>query len=287
MKTISKKGIILNKTRKNRTTHSYVVCIPSYQRANVCKDKTLAMLKKEGIQKDKIYVYVSCVQEKEEYEQILDKDTYGHIVVGLPGIVPQRDFISKAWPAGQHLVLLDDDVESVDLSLSAFKNASLHTFFNAAFKECVKSGAYMWGVYPVLNPFFRKGRPEISHNLVYIIAAFHGIVNRPALQSIKLKTSLSNPYKEDVERTILYYKHDGVLVRFNKIGFKTKYYGTTGGLGTFEKRMKPSLLAAKALLKAYPEYGRIVHRKTGMAEFKLFPSLHTLPNCKELLHFVS
>ena len=258
-----------DKQKTESTNHPVTVCIPSYKRSRLCNNKTLAMLHKEGIPKEQIYVYVANMEEKQEYEKVLDKTRYGHLVTGLTGIVQQRDFICRQWPAGTHLVLLDDDVSCVDLSLTPF--ADLAAFFHAAFDQCVQAGAHMWGVYPVWNPYFRKSRPEISHNLAYIIAAFHGIINRPQLEQIQLKTSLNNPYKEDVERTILYYKHDGAVVRFNRIGFRTRYYGTTGGLGTFEDRKEPSLDAVRMLFQEYPDCGRVVERKNGMAEFKLFP----------------
>jgi hypothetical protein len=228
------------------------------------------MLQKERIPASKIYVYVASEVEKKEYEAALDSGRYGHLVIGKPGVVAQRHFITQQWGEGKHLVLLDDDVESVDLSLSGlFRNQGLDAFFRAAFTECEKRGSYMWGVYPVLNPFFRKGRPEISYGLNYIIAAFHGIINRPRLKSLVLKTSQKIPYKEDVERTILYFKEDGILVRFNRIGFKTKYYGTEGGLGTFEARIGPSKEASKLLQGAYGEYGELKERGNGMTEFKL------------------
>jgi cellulose synthase/poly-beta-1,6-N-acetylglucosamine synthase-like glycosyltransferase len=260
-----------NKSRKViRGSSEYVVCIPSYKRAKICNEKTLKMLQKERIPASKIYIYVASSEEKKEYEAVLDKSLYGHLIVGKPGVVAQRHFITQQWGEGKHLVLLDDDVESVDMSLSdMFRGKSLDAFFRAAFTECEKKGSYMWGVYPVLNPFFRKGRPEISYGLTYIIAAFHGIINRPRLKSIVLKTSQEIPYKEDVERTILYFKTDGILVRFNRIGFKTKYYGTEGGLGTFESRIQPSKKASYLLQKEYSEFGKVVERPNGMTEFKL------------------
>jgi hypothetical protein len=59
-------------------------------------------------------------------------------------------------------------------------------------------------------------------------------------------------------------------LRFNKIAAFTKYYQHDGsGLGTFEDRLKPMLEASKKLLKAYPDYGIILTRKSGMTEFKL------------------
>ena len=248
----------------------YVVCIPSYKRSQICNEKTLKTLKIMNIPSSKIYVYLANKEEEEEYEKILDKKLYNKLVVGIKGLVPQRQFIMEQWPEGKHIVFFDDDVASIDLSMSKiFKGKSLDFFFKYAFKECKKMKSFIWGVYPVFNPFFRKARDEMSTCLNYIVGAFYGIINRPNLKSIQLTLTKENGQKEDVERTIKYFIEDGILLRFNKIGFETKYYGKSGGLGTFEARLKPMLEASKLLKKTYPEYGEISTKKNGMTEFRL------------------
>jgi hypothetical protein len=248
----------------------YVVCIPSYKRAQLCNDKTLTMLKNNHIKRDLIYVYVADNAEYEEYERVLDKSLYNKLVVGKKGLVPQRQFIMGKWKNGQQIVFFDDDVESVDLKLSPmFKGHNLDYFFKQAFRECDKQKSFIWGVYAVFNPFFRGARKELSTELNYIVGAFYGIVNRPTLKEIQLEITKENGQKEDVERTLKYFIHDGIVVRFNKIGFTTKYYGKDGGLGTFDNRLKPMLDASKRLLTKYGDYGYIKMRKNGMAEFVL------------------
>lgn len=255
----------------------YVVCIPSYKRSQICNEKTLKTLKKMNIPSSKIYVYLANKEEEVEYEKILDKKLYNKLIVGIKGLVPQRQFIMEQWPEGKHIVFFDDDVASIDLSMSKiFKGKSLDFFFKYAFKECKKMKSFIWGVYPVFNPFFRKARDEMSTCLNYIVGAFYGIINRPNLKSIQLTLTKENGQKEDVERTIKYFIEDGIVLRFNKIGFETKYYGKSGGLGTFEARLKPMLEASKLLKKTYPEYGEISTKKNGMTEFRLkkIPSTH-------------
>jgi len=248
----------------------YVVCIPSYKRAELCNEKTLQMLKDNKIPASKIHVYVANKEEYDEYEKILDKSKYNKLVIGVKGIVPQRQFIKDQWPEGKYIVSFDDDVASVDLSLSSmFKGKTLDYFLKTAFKECKKQKAYIWGVYPVYNPFFRKARDEISTCLNYIVAAFYGYINRPDLDAIKITLTKENGQKEDVEMSIKYFIHDGIVLRFNRVGFVTKYYGKSGGLGTFDDRMKPMLDASNRLKKAYPEYGEVSTKKTGMTEFRL------------------
>lgn len=248
----------------------YIVAIPSYKRADVCRDKTLVMLKHNRIPASKIFVYVANKEEYDEYVKILDKSSYNKLVVGIKGLVPQRQFIMSKWGQGKHIVFFDDDVAKVDLTLSPmFKGHSLDHFFKSAFDECKKHKSYIWGVYPVFNPFFRKGRDEISTCLNYIVGAFYGIINRPTLNDIKLTITKENGQKEDVERTLKYFIHDGIVLRFNRISFITRYYGKSGGLGTFEDRLKPMLDASKKLLVKYGDYGSISTRSNGMTEFKL------------------
>ena len=142
-------------------------------------------------------------------------------------------------------------------------------FIKEAFDECIKHHAFIWGVYAVFNPFFRKARKEMTTELNYIVGAFYGIINRPKLKSIQLTITKENGQKEDVERTIKYFIEDGIVLRFNKIGFTTKYYGKEGGLGRFEERIKPMRDACKRLEEKYSDYGHTKVRGNGMAEFVL------------------
>jgi hypothetical protein len=248
----------------------YVVCIPSYKRAELCNEKTLQTLKDNHIPAKKIFVYVANQEEYDEYVKILDKSKYNKLVVGIKGLVPQRQFIMEQFPEGKHIVFFDDDVSKIDLTMSELtKGKSLDFFFKHAFKECHKHKSFIWGVYPVFNPFFRKGRPELTTCLTYIVGAFYGIINRPKLKDIELTITKENGQKEDVERTLKYFVHDGIVLRFNRVGFMTKYYGKSGGLGTFEARLKPMLEASKKLKAQYGEYGEITTKKHGMTEFRL------------------
>lgn len=252
------------------TKDDYVVCIPSYKRAQFCNEKTLSTLNQHKINPKKVYVYVANKEDYDIYKNILDKSKYNQLIIGKKGLVPQRQFIMEQWPNNKHIVFLDDDVESIDLTLSPkFKSHSLDYFIKEAFKECVTNKSYIWGVYAVFNPFFRKPRPEISSQLNYIVGAFYGIINRPQLKSIQLTITKENGQKEDVERTLKYFINDGIVLRFNKIGFTTKYYGKEGGLGKFEERLKPMKVACDKLEDKYSEYGHTKIRGNGMAEFVL------------------
>jgi len=225
-----------------------------------------------GIPKQIVHVYVANKAEYESYKNRLDEDLYSHLHVGVVGLVQQREYIMSQWTEGQHIVFLDDDIAAIDFSLfGVFRNATLHHFMEHAFQTCKKHGAFIWGVYPVYNPFFRAPKQECTTYLSYVVGAFYGIINRPSenKKSLRLTLTRKNGQKEDVERTIKYFLKDGVIVRFNKVGFVTKYYGKEGGLGTFKDRLEPMREASMALARRYPDLGYLIERKTGMTEFRL------------------
>jgi hypothetical protein len=262
--------------------HSFIIAIPSYKRPQICNDKTLTMLKKNKINPEKIFVYVADDKEYRDYQKHLNPSFYQKLIIGKKGLAEQRQTITEQWPENTNIIFLDDDVDSVDLSLSStYKKNTLEYFFNDAFKQCREHKSFIWSVYPVFNPFFRKPRPEFVYNhLVFLVGTFYGIINRPSLKSIQLTlTSSHNSQKEDTERTIKYFKEDGVVLRFDKIGFTTKFYGKEGGLGNFESRVKPSAIVSELLKKEYPEYGSISVRKNGIHEFRLkrIPSAFFVP----------
>ena len=237
---------------------SYIIVIPSYQRAGLLNDRTLLALHRHGIPKELIHVFV-VEEELEKYTQTLNPSFYHQLIVGVRGLIPQRTFMEDYFPEGQYIVSMDDDIDDIDLSLTSF--TTLDLFLTQAFQVCIQKSAYIWGVYPVYNPFFR--RRDIECGLQFIVGAFYGIINRHGITP-----SLESACKDDVERSILYYLKDGNVVHFGKVGFKTKYYGKVGGLGNFKSRLEVSRLASVYLQEKYPTLGKMWTRKNGMTEFR-------------------
>lgn len=246
------------------------VCIPSYQRAHICNSQTLTTLYDANVPAWMIHVFVANKTEYDEYMKVLDKTKYGTLHIGQKGLVQQREFIMNMYPPGHCIVFLDDDIKSIDLSMSTmFSTGNVMQFFIRAFETCLCRGAKLWGVYPVFNPFFRQPRPEIYEGLTYVVGACYGVINTPHDQHTKLTITRMNGQKEDVERSIKFFLRDGVVIRFDRIGFKTRYYGSTGGLGTFEARLQPMEDAARRLKQKYANLGDIKVKKSGMTEFRL------------------
>jgi hypothetical protein len=241
------------------------IAIPTYNRPNECRDKTLTTLLNGGINKNKIYIFVANKRQEKMYEEIIPKNMYREIVVGKLGITNQRKFISKYFPEGQYIISMDDDIEEL-LSLRGTRDLikinNLNKFFTDAYKLLKKENLYIWGVYPVRNPFFMKDRKKITTDLRFIIGVIHGYINRHSRDLMPSNIEC----KEDYETSILYYLKDGGVLRFNHVTFKTKF-NAEGGLGTdrFERNKK----AAEYLTQKYNEIVSRNDRKDGTPEVKL------------------
>jgi len=234
------------------------IAIPSYNRSDVIEKKTLATLLEGGIKPSQIYIFVANEKEKELYKQI-PNSKYNKIVVGKLGITNQRNFINHYFKEGDHVVSIDDDIEGLykltNKRLTRVKDVA--TFFQTAFDTLKKENKYLWGIYPVHNPYFMN--KTTSTQLSFIIGALHGFI-------VKHDFTLKAPVKEDYEQSILYYLKDGGVVRFNNYTVKTKFLATGGvGKDRFERNKK----SAKYLQKKYPKLVTIFHRKNGMTEIRL------------------
>uniref|UniRef100_A0A6C0HEI6 Glycosyltransferase n=1 Tax=viral metagenome TaxID=1070528 RepID=A0A6C0HEI6_9ZZZZ len=258
-------GKTRHQTRK-RIYFPYEVAIPSYKRPETLRDKTLTILKAYRIPSDKITVFVANKEQEEVYSNTLIPGTYGKIVVGIQGMGAIRNFISEYYPVGTPIVNIDDDIKGF-LEYDETKPRkekplrSLIGVIKQGFHECEKAKARLWGVYPVANGFFMK--PKISTNLRYIIGSFWGSINAGK----QVKITLDD--KEDYQRSILYYKADGAVVRMNMVAPISSYYKEPGGMQ--EERTKQRVEeSARWLVKTYPEFAVLnPSKKSGYMEVKL------------------
>ncbi len=238
---------------------NYIVVIPSYKRSKNISDKTLHVLNSKKVSPKNIFIFVANEEEKKDYAREVDKKLYNKLIVGVKGLRNQRNFITKYYPNGKHIVELDDDIEEVsqmiegktkeDRKLKPVNN--LDAFFKDAFKKCAEYGAYLWGVYPVYNAFFMS--KKITHDLRFVVGPLWGKINRHDKDLV-----LHRDEKEDVERTLRHYDKDKSVIRFNDIAIKTKFYTTPGGYQAANKdRKKEALKSAKYLARIYPRYATL------------------------------
>ena len=89
----------------------YKIAIPSYKRPETIKNKTLKLLNSYNIEKNKITIFVANEKEEKIYTESLG--TEYKIVVGVPTIGKQRNFIEKYYKEGTKLMMFDDDIDAV------------------------------------------------------------------------------------------------------------------------------------------------------------------------------
>jgi hypothetical protein len=235
----------------------YHIAIPSYNRSEVIGSKSLATLEKYGIEKDKITIFVV----REEFVAYKKACPGYQIVIGLKGLVEQRKFIEHWFPLDSNILFMDDDVSDLFFVSDAKTRqplSNLNQFISDGFMRASEIGATLWGIYPVDNAMFQHKAKEISQGLSYIVGAFYGQKNT---RDVNLNTGDG---VEDRERTILRYLRDGKVLRFNKVGLRTKYFAP-GGLMS-DDRQKIHQITSEALVQKYPTFLRLKIRKNGYVD---------------------
>jgi len=242
---------------------NYVVAIPTYDRYDVLANKTLKTLIEGNVNKNKIYLFVANKEQYKLYEDVIPKSMYNQIIIGKKGITNQRKFIANYFSEGQYVISMDDDVEEFEIlkGEKLVKLKDVHDFFTDAYKSLKTHNLFIWGIYPVRNPFFMYNK--ITTDLRFIIGVTFGFITR---HNKKLEPSVNAETKEDYEQTILYFKMDGGVLRFNNVTTKTKF-NSPGGLGT--DRHERNKNAAEYLEHKYPDIITVFKRKNGTYEVKL------------------
>jgi hypothetical protein len=243
----------------------YHIAIPSYNRSEVIGSKSLATLEKYNIPKDKITIFVV----REQFVAYKKACPGYQIVIGVKGLVEQREFIEHWFPLDSNILFMDDDISDLFFYSDAKTRqplSNLNQFISDGFLKASEIGATLWGIYPVDNCMFASKSEEISDGLSYIVGAFYGQKNT---MDIRL-----NGYGtvEDRERTILRYLRDGKVLRFNRIGLRTKYFAP-GGLMS-DDRQKIHQMASEALIQKYPNLLRLKTRKNGYVDCQIKSKRH-------------
>jgi hypothetical protein len=259
-------------TRRSRNkgtrkiSSDYVVAIPSYKRAETLRDKTLSVLAEYKISASKIYVFVADKEQEDLYRSVLKPGSYGHMIVGVPGMANIRNFITKYFPVGKRIINMDDDIKGfLEFSSTARRHEiplrSLDSLIKKGFSESAKTGFRLWGIYPVANGFFMK--EGATSDLKYIIGAFWGITNPGPILTVTIDD------KEDYLRSLIMYVLDGGVLRFRDAAPITAYYKEAGGMQE-ERTMNRVTKSAEALHSAFPDLTKLnATKKSGYLELRL------------------
>ena len=212
--------------------YDYRVVIPSYGRADAIRNKTLAMLERGGVPKDRIDIWIV----KEQLADYLQYEIEGYRVLeGVKGISKQRQAISEFYNEDTPLVWFDDDCEGLfkkteytEGEFMDFEIKDYELYFLNAFDKLWDSGYNLHGIYPIRNIGWRKLR--INNNLTFCAGAFRMTFNKKEYE----KTDFN--LLEDYSRTLNYFKGDGGLLRDESVYVKANYITLKGGIDSKTER---------------------------------------------------
>jgi hypothetical protein len=236
---------------------NYTIVIPTYYREMFIWERgTLSFLHKMKIPKEKIILFVANKEQDKLYKNSVPKNLYsGKIVIGQKGVVNVRNFIVKYFPEDAYIISIDDDIEDIKYKINpkqlrSVTPAQLKNLFINSYNIMRQSGSYIWGINVVSNPFMMQDKIVTSSGI--IPAGFYGWINRK-----NMVNKIKNDSREDVERSIMYFKRDKVVIRYSFITFKTNMKNTEGGIQALmakEKRNQLEDVFTKELMKRYPQY---------------------------------
>jgi len=258
----------------------YEVAIPSHQRPGTIADTTLPLLTRGGVDPDRITVWVSSDDQREQYEDSCSP--FGvHVRSGGwgQGVKHARNGIATAYPAGTRLLQIDDDVRRIVRaadSKTLVDVNDVHALIDYGFDVADQLDLSLWCLYPAANPYFM--RPRVRVGLLYAEACVIGMtLRRDETEQVTVDD------KEDFERSILHYLRDGGVVRLDGYSFKSNFYTEPGGMQTY-RTIDTIEAGARTLTDRYPDLCSYrVSKSRGMPEVK-FRRLPTSDHPIRLIH---
>lgn len=245
---------------------NYEIAIPSYKRHETIKKKTLKVLSDHHIDPERITIFVADEDEFAKYKKSLENTPYQNIVVGVPTIGAQRNFIERYYSENTKLMMFDDDIEEVQRKISEQKLGPIDNLeeeiIQRGFDECKKAGAKTFGIYAAANAYFMKDR--VQTKLCYIIASMFGVI----VEHSKDLERVTN-HGEDYEYSIRQYIKNGAVCRLDNYTVKSNYYKEDGGLQTIRTKeyVHDSI---KKIADMFPDYCTMyIRESTGNAELRL------------------
>tara|TARA_R110001632_G_scaffold231708_1_gene370825 strand:+ start:1133 stop:1852 length:720 start_codon:yes stop_codon:yes gene_type:complete len=218
----------------------YQIVIPSYNRLDIFKRKTYKFLQSHNLLSHTT-LFLQSDQDEEDYK------IFNLPIIRSPqGLVETLNFITDYYPVDTHLWLLHDDVSKL-INLDNKEPDNISDLITGCFNSMVLHNANLAGFYPTANTFFMSKAKELTTDCRFIHDPCCLIINQLIYCTPELR------HKVDFERTILYFKRDNIVLRFNHLAPRTSYNPKTkGGVGfrTAEKEQTSALL----LKETYPEY---------------------------------
>jgi len=240
----------------------FVFAIPSYNRPELIKKRTLALLKKHNIPPEKIIIFLKDQDQYLLYKQHINGYHLNVVFTKASGIQDTRNYMQNYFYNNlkfENVIYLDDDISEIIDYDKPIENLS--DFGNTIFKELVKQSLFVAGISPYHNKFYLK--KNISRTLKYVCGCFRAERIRRDVPVILCEMG----HFEDHQFSCEYFNRDGGLLRFNWVALVTKYFELEGGicgqLGGMEARQVEMEENAQLMISLYPKMCRAVEKKYG------------------------
>ena len=242
--------------------NEYVIAIPTYNRPETIKNKTLNVLERENFPKNRIHIFFANELERDQYNL---GDEYPNQIIGTIGLCSQRNFIVNHFDHGQKILWMDDDLMNfygceIDPARMdkrhnlRLKPETIKNIAEIGFDQLLKNECTLFGVYPVTNAGFMK-MDHITTDLRYIIGCFYGTINIRETYTFDVFEN-NGGAKEDFLRSVMAYQNDGSVVRLNMFNAETIPYNEAGGLQSidqFGSRYDRDMISMNYICDRFPQ----------------------------------
>lgn len=235
------------------------VGIASYKRPE--GQRTLAYLEKIKFPKDRIILSVQNQEDEKAYKSAGIASRVGRFVFKMANSAgANRNTILDVLKPGENIVLLDDDLDSIDI-LEQRETPVLRALNTTSeFRQMVERGFTLasihkticWGVYPVHNSFFMKN--DYSRRTIFTTQVM-------GLAASDMRFNAALQTKEDFELCCRIIRKYGSCVRLNNYTIKERKMH--GGCEAAWKDKEAARLVAEALCAKYPDILRLNSRRPG------------------------
>ncbi len=201
--------------------------IASFNRSEMIKEKTLALLHRHNIPDNLIDIIVENEALKEKYNSSLN-GKYNIIVSETKGLCEKRNFVRWYYryeTDETELIQLDDDIDDI-VDVMKKNDFDLLEFCEKAFEISKTSGACFWGVSDYSNEFYIKNSKPLTTTLKLICGGFSGVV----IDRNKEPIYGDCDSYEDLQFSCEHFLRDGLILRFNHVYLKTVLRIEEGGM---------------------------------------------------------
>jgi hypothetical protein len=206
----------------------YVVAIPSFQRAAGLEAKTLTFLREGGVDLSRVHVFLHAYEtQTDEYEALAARTGITLQQTDKVGITAQRTGIPHFFKPGTPIVHMDDDVTGIVEAIDTKHlrdTDDVHSFFRRMFEETHGRGLWVWGLAPVINPFYMRAG-HLGEGLKFLIFSLYGSFARPGHPVYDHRVK----YKDEHEFSLRAWWYDGAVVRHDGAAARANFMTDPGG----------------------------------------------------------